>query len=60
MRLFYLELQQNEKLQPLAAEMNWTKNILIFTKCKDALEREFYLLHEKVWLDSLPPISLSF
>ncbi|MCK5522188.1 MAG: DUF1016 family protein [Thiomargarita sp.] len=47
MRLLYLELQQHEKLQPLVAEISWTKNILIFTKCKDALEREFYLLHVK-------------
>lgn len=47
MRLFNLELQQNEKLQPLVGEISWTKNILIFTKCKDALEREFYLLHVK-------------
>ncbi len=47
MRLFYLELQQHEKLQPLVGEVSWTKNILIFTKCKDALEREFYLLHVK-------------
>ena len=45
MRLFYSEIQQNKKLQPLVAEISWTKNILILTKCKDPLEREFYMLH---------------
>ncbi len=29
MKRFYSELQQNEKLQPLVAEISWTKNILI-------------------------------
>ena len=47
MRLFYSEIQQNEKLQPLVAEISWTKNILILTKCKDPLQREFYMLHVK-------------
>jgi len=45
MRLFYSEIQQNEKLQPLVGEISWTKNIVILTKCKDPLEREFYMLH---------------
>ncbi|RZB31719.1 MAG: hypothetical protein SRB1_01338 [Desulfobacteraceae bacterium Eth-SRB1] len=45
MRFFYSEIQQNKKLQPLVAEISWTKNILILTKCKDPLEREFYMLH---------------
>jgi predicted nuclease of restriction endonuclease-like (RecB) superfamily len=45
MRLFYLEIQQHENLQPLVGEISWTKNILILTKCKDTLEREFYMLH---------------
>ncbi|MBF0118145.1 MAG: hypothetical protein HQK79_04865 [Desulfobacterales bacterium] len=47
MKLFYSEIQQNEKLQPLVGEISWTKNILILTKCKDPLEREFYMLHVK-------------
>lgn len=38
-------VSQNKKLQPLVAEISWTKNILILTKCKDPLEREFYMLH---------------
>lgn len=45
MRFFYSELQKDEKLQPLVAEISWTKNILILTKCKNPLEREFYMLH---------------
>ena len=47
MRFFYNEIQQNEKLQPLVAEISWTKNIVILTKCKNPLERKFYLLHVK-------------
>ncbi len=47
MRFFYNEIQQNGKLQPLVGEISWTKNILILTKCKESLEREFYLLHVK-------------
>ena len=45
MRLFYSEIQQDKKLQPLVAEISWTKNILILTKCKNSLERTFYMLH---------------
>jgi len=43
MRNFYLAYSQNEKLQPLVAEVSWTKNIIIMERCKDDLEREFYL-----------------
>lgn len=43
MREFYLEFSQYEFLQPLVAEIDWTKNIVIFTRCKDNLQREFYL-----------------
>lgn len=43
MRQFYLEYNQNEKLQPLVGEISWTKNVAIFQKCKDNLEREFYI-----------------
>ncbi|MEY4910807.1 MAG: hypothetical protein RL761_470 [Pseudomonadota bacterium] len=32
------------KLQPLVAEISWAKNLLIMARCKDDLEREFYLL----------------
>ena len=43
MRQFYLEYYQNEKLQPLVGEISWSKNVVIFQKCKDNLEREFYI-----------------
>jgi len=39
----YLAYSQDEKLQPLVAEISWTKNIIIMERCKDDLEREFYL-----------------
>ncbi|MDR3555565.1 MAG: PDDEXK nuclease domain-containing protein, partial [Syntrophobacteraceae bacterium] len=43
MRDFYRTYQSNEKLQPLVAEIGWTHNLLILEKCKDDLEREFYI-----------------
>jgi len=43
MRLFYLEYSQNEKLQTLSGEIGWSHNVAIFQKCKDNLEREFYI-----------------
>ena len=43
MRLFYEAYADNEKLAPMVREISWTKNILIFEKCKDNLEREFYI-----------------
>jgi len=43
MRQFYEAYQGNEKLQPLAGEIAWTHNLVIMSKCKDSLEREFYL-----------------
>ena len=43
MRQFYDTYQSNEKLQPLVAEIGWTHNQIIMIKCKDDLEREFYI-----------------
>ena len=43
MRTFYLAYRDNQKLQPLAAEISWTKNVVIMERCKDPLQREFYL-----------------
>jgi len=43
MRSFYLEYKDNEKLQPLVAEISWSHNIILIEKCKDLLEREFYI-----------------
>jgi predicted nuclease of restriction endonuclease-like (RecB) superfamily len=43
MRDFYRTYQGNEKLQPLVAEIGWTHNLIILEKCKDHLQREFYI-----------------
>ncbi len=43
MRQFYLEYKANEKLQPLVGEISWSKNLVIMGKCKDDLQREFYI-----------------
>ena len=43
MRQFYLEYGKNTKLQPLVGEISWTKHLIIMGRCKDALEREFYI-----------------
>ena len=43
MRQFYLEYCDNEKLQPLVGEISWSKNLVIVARCKDPLEREFYI-----------------
>lgn len=43
MRDFYLTYHANEKLSPLVAEIAWTHNLVIMEKCKDDLEREFYI-----------------
>lgn len=37
------EYNGNEILQPLVGEISWTKHIVILTKCKDVLERRFYI-----------------
>jgi predicted nuclease of restriction endonuclease-like (RecB) superfamily len=43
MRAFYLAYAENPNLAPLAREIGWTHNLAILEKCKDDLEREFYL-----------------
>jgi len=43
MRKFYNEYTKDTKLQPLVAEIGWSHNIIIIEKCKDPLEREFYM-----------------
>jgi len=40
---FYRAYSDKPKLQPLVAEISWAKNLLIMARCKDDLEREFYL-----------------
>jgi len=43
MKRFYDEYHQNKKLAPMVREIGWSHNILILEKCKDDLEREFYI-----------------
>ncbi|NJR16626.1 MAG: DUF1016 domain-containing protein [Calothrix sp. CSU_2_0] len=43
MRLFYDNYAADEKLAPLVREIGWTHNLVILEKCKDDLEREFYI-----------------
>jgi predicted nuclease of restriction endonuclease-like (RecB) superfamily len=43
MRDFYLTYHLNTKLSPLVAEIGWSHNLVILERCKDDLEREFYL-----------------
>lgn len=43
MRNFYLCYGGSSKLQPMVAEISWTHNLLIMEKCKNDLEREFYI-----------------
>jgi predicted nuclease of restriction endonuclease-like (RecB) superfamily len=43
MRQFYSEYHDNERLQPLVGEIAWAHNLAIMSKCKDPLEREFYI-----------------
>ncbi len=43
MRQFYLEYKDNPKLQALTGEIGWTHNLTVIQKCKDDLEREFYI-----------------
>jgi len=43
MRELYCTYSENEKLQPLVAEISWSKNLLVMSRSKDELEREFYL-----------------
>jgi len=43
MRTFCLTYRDNKKLAPLVREIAWSHNIIIFERCKDGLEREFYI-----------------
>jgi predicted nuclease of restriction endonuclease-like (RecB) superfamily len=40
---FFTTYHDKPKLQPLAAIIGWTQNLVILQRCKDPLEREFYL-----------------
>jgi predicted nuclease of restriction endonuclease-like (RecB) superfamily len=43
MREFYLLYCDDERVQPLVAQIGWTHNLVILQRCKDPLEREFYI-----------------
>jgi predicted nuclease of restriction endonuclease-like (RecB) superfamily len=43
MRQFYLTYAGHSKLQPLVGEISWAKHLLIMGRCKDDLQREFYI-----------------
>lgn len=43
MRNLYVEYKDNKILPPLVAEFSWSKNIAIMEKCKNQLERVFYI-----------------
>jgi predicted nuclease of restriction endonuclease-like (RecB) superfamily len=43
MRNFYLAYSLHKKLQPLVAEIGWSHNVIIMERCKDDLQREFYI-----------------
>ena len=43
MKLFYESYVDNEKLAPMVREISWSHNLVILEKCKDDLEREFYI-----------------
>lgn len=43
MRQFYQEYHESPKLQPLVGEIGWSHNLVIMGRCKDPLEREFYI-----------------
>jgi predicted nuclease of restriction endonuclease-like (RecB) superfamily len=47
MRDLYISYRDHEKLQTLSAEISWSHNVAILSKCQDRLEREFYIRMSK-------------
>ena len=43
MKQFFETYQADEKLSPLVRALPWTHNTIIFSRCKSAEEREYYL-----------------
>jgi predicted nuclease of restriction endonuclease-like (RecB) superfamily len=43
MKAFFETYSGVEKLAPLVREIGWIHNLVILERCKDPLEREFYL-----------------
>ena len=53
MARFYAEYQSNEILQPLVAEISWSKHIVILTKCKETQQRQFYIVVRQTSFEAL-------
>ncbi|MCE1187578.1 MAG: PDDEXK nuclease domain-containing protein [Ignavibacteria bacterium] len=47
MAQFYTEYHSVQNLVPLVREISWSKQITILKRCKDNLERQFYILATK-------------
>ncbi len=47
MKTFYDTYKDNQKLAPVVREIGWTQNCLIIEKCKDDIQREYYLKKTK-------------
>jgi len=43
MRDFYSAYHDDPILQPLVAEIGWTHNVIVFSRCNDPLQRGFYI-----------------
>lgn len=43
MKQFYEAYVTNEKLSPMVREIGWTHNVIVLMRCKDDLQREFYI-----------------
>jgi predicted nuclease of restriction endonuclease-like (RecB) superfamily len=43
MKQFYETYVEQEKLAPMVREISWSHNLAVMEKCKDNLEREFYI-----------------
>lgn len=43
MKAFFEAYQDSAKLAPMVREIDWAHNVVILQRCKDALEREFYV-----------------
>jgi predicted nuclease of restriction endonuclease-like (RecB) superfamily len=47
MKQFYEAYYESQIFSPLVREISWTKNLAILERCKDVVEREFYLRQTK-------------
>jgi predicted nuclease of restriction endonuclease-like (RecB) superfamily len=43
MKLFHETYARNKKLAPLVREIAWSHNLIVMERCKDDLQREFYI-----------------